>query len=229
MKRLVIVTAGIITYPNIVVLSNPRILGTEILQELPEHNVLFVSNHQTYFSDVIGIVHALANARYKPRERFGSPFYLLRSKLNTYYIAAEETMRSGIWPRLLTYAGSISIKRTWREAGHDVSRQVKLQDYSNIGKALGSGWVITFPQGTTTPYAAGRRGTSFLIKQHRPTVVPIVVDGFREAFGKKGVRVRKRGVKLTIRFKPPMTINYDDSADVILDEVMEAIEQIRPA
>src|SRR3712207_7977772 len=47
-----------------------------------------------------------------------------------------------------SYVGSVSIKRTFRDAGQDINRKVRIQDVSNIGKALEDGWVITFPQGT---------------------------------------------------------------------------------
>ena len=73
--------------------------------------------------------------------------YLWNPKLNIYYIAAKETMKANIVTKLMAYAGSISIQRTWRDKGKDVNRQVKFSDVSNIGKALDDGWVITFPQG----------------------------------------------------------------------------------
>ena len=46
-------TVGMITYPGLVMFNKIRIEGTEHLRKLPRHNVLFVSNHQTYFADVI--------------------------------------------------------------------------------------------------------------------------------------------------------------------------------
>jgi 1-acyl-sn-glycerol-3-phosphate acyltransferase len=52
-------------------------------------------------------------------------------------------------------------------------------------------WVINFPQGTTKPFAPGRKGTAFLIKQTKPIVIPIIVSGFNVAFDKKGLRLRK--------------------------------------
>ena len=61
-------------------------------------------------------------------------------------------MKQSLLAKVLAYAGSISIERTWRAEGKDVNRQVKMSDISNIGKALKDGWVITFPQGTTTPW-----------------------------------------------------------------------------
>ena len=48
---------------------------------------------------------------------------------------------------------------------------------TNIKKALDDGWVITFPQGTTTPFKPIRRGTAHIIKTYKPIVVPIVIDG----------------------------------------------------
>ena len=51
-----------------------------------------------------------------------------------YYVAAKETMKAGVLPKILAYVGSISIERTWRSQGQDVNRQVKMSDISNIGK-----------------------------------------------------------------------------------------------
>ena len=118
--------------------------------------------------------------------------YLWNPKLNIYYIAAKETMKANIVTKLMAYAGSISIQRTWRDKGKDVNRQVKFSDVSNIGKALDDGWVITFPQGTTTPFKPIRRGTAHIIKTFKPIVIPIVIDGFRRSFDKKGIRIKKK-------------------------------------
>ena len=35
----------------------------------------------------------------------------------------------------------------------------------------------------------------------------------------------QKGVLLTVRFKAPLTINYDDSLDDMLGQLMDAIEQ----
>jgi len=134
-------------------------------------------------------------------------------------------MKAGLLPKIFTYAGSISIKRTWRASGQDVKRQVDLKDITKIGDALNDGWVITFPQGTTTPFKQGRKGTGFLIKKFQPIVVPIVIDGFRRAFDKKGLRLKKKGVTLSVRIKEPMKIDYSLEAEEIILKVMDAIEQ----
>ena len=66
-----------------------------------------------------------------------------------------------------------------------------MSDISNIGVALNDGWVITFPQGTTTPFKPGK-GTAHIIKEFKPVVIPIVIDGFRRSFDKKGIRIKKK-------------------------------------
>jgi 1-acyl-sn-glycerol-3-phosphate acyltransferase len=90
---------------------------------------------------------------------------------------------------------------------------------------LNSAWVITFPQGTTKPFAPGRKGTAYIIKHCRPIVVPVVIQGFWRAFNKKGLKFKKKGTQLSVTFKPPMQINYEASADEILAQIMDAIEQ----
>ena len=103
---------------------------------------------------------------------------------------------------------------------------VDLSEIENIMKALDNGWVITFPQGTTSAFAQGRKGTAKLIKNQRPTVIPIKINGFRRAFDKKGLKIKVTGVKPTLEFKTALDIDYDnESANEILDKIMHAIEQ----
>lgn len=216
---------GIISYPRFAIINSNRIRGTEVLERLDTKNVLFVSNHQTYFADVAMMYHVFLSSRWGFRNKITNPIYLLKPRSNVYYVAARETMKAGLLPKIFSYSGSISIKRTWREAGKEVQRNVDRKDLSNISQALSSGWVITFPQGTTTPFKEGRRGTAHMIKDHKPIVVPIVINGFRRAFDKKGLRVKKKGVELSMHIKPPLEINYNDSVDVILSQIMNAIQQ----
>ncbi|NNL31809.1 MAG: 1-acyl-sn-glycerol-3-phosphate acyltransferase, partial [Flavobacteriaceae bacterium] len=120
----------------------------------------------------------------------------------------------------------ISIERTWRAEGKDVNRQVKMSDISNIRKALDDGWVITFPQGTTTPFKPIRKGTAHIIKQYKPIVVPIVIDGFRRSFDKKGIRVKKKNILQTIEIKKPLEIDYEnETIQDIVEKIEFAIEQ----
>ena len=126
----------------------------------------------------------------------------------------------------MAYAGSVSIDRTWRAAGENVNRQVKMSDITNIKKALDDGWVITFPQGTTTPFKPIRKGTAHIIKHYKPIVVPIVIDGFRRSFDKKGLMIKKRNVLQSMVIKEPLTIDYEnDEISDIVTKIEYAIEQ----
>jgi 1-acyl-sn-glycerol-3-phosphate acyltransferase len=203
-----------------------KIEGSEIIKNLPDRNVLFISNHQTYFADVVSMFHVF-NASLKGRvDSIKNVGYLWHPKLNLYFIAAKETMTSGLLPKILAYAGSVSIERTWRSKGEDVKRQVKMSDISKIGTALDDGWVITFPQGTTTPFKPIRKGTAFIIKKYKPIVIPIVIDGFRRSFDKKGLRIKKKNILQSMEIKEALDIDYDnDSTEDIIKKIEFAIEQ----
>lgn len=203
-----------------------QVEGSEVIRQLPQKNVLFVSNHQTYFADVVAMLHVFYASLSGRIDSIKNVGYLWSPKLNIYFIAAKETMKAGLLPRILAYAGSISIERTWRAKGQDVNRQVKMSDISNIGKALDDGWVITFPQGTTTPFKPLRKGTAHIIKKYNPIVVPIVIDGFRRSFDKKGIRIKKRGILQSLEIKNPLEIDYEnESVDSIIEKIQYAIEQ----
>jgi 1-acyl-sn-glycerol-3-phosphate acyltransferase len=228
LKKTLIRVLGLFSHRRYRGFNELQIEGSEIIRDLPDNNVLFVANHQTYFADVIFIqhvIHAALNGR--PNTIF-YPGFFIRPKTNIYFVAAEETMKSGILPRIMMAGGAITVKRTWREKGKDTKRNVDFNDISKVLTALGDGWVISFPQGTTSPYSPGRKGTAHIIKQTKATVVPIVIDGFRRAFDKKGLKTKKRGVELRMTIKPPMDIDYDADPEVIINQVMAAIEQDEP-
>jgi len=100
-----------------------------------------------------------------------------------------------------------------------------MEDLSKIGTALSDGWVINFPQGTTKVQAKGRRGVTALVKKYNPIVVPVVIDGFRKAFDKKGLKTKRKGVTLSIRFKSPLQLDPNEKGDLMLEKIMDAIEQ----
>jgi 1-acyl-sn-glycerol-3-phosphate acyltransferase len=132
----------------------------------------------------------------------------------------------GSWiSRLFALAGALTVKRTWRTEGMEVRRGLDPSDTRKITRALGRNWVITFPQGTTKPFAPGRKGTALIIKQNKPIVVPVVISGFWRAFNKKGLKFKKKGSLLSVTFKPPLVIDYEAPAEDILLQVMDAIEQ----
>lgn len=226
LKKWLIRIAGALTHRRYRGFNELQIEGSEILKNLPDTNVLFVSNHQTYFADVVSMFHVF-NASLSGREdSIKNIGYLWNPKLNLYYVAAGETMKSGLLPRILAYAGAITVSRTWREKGKEIDRKVNFQDTENIGVALDDGWVITFPQGTTKPWKPIRKGTAHIIKQYKPVVVPIVIDGFRRSFDKKGLRIKKRNILQTFEIKEPLEIDYEnDSVEKIVEQLEFAIEQ----
>lgn len=224
-KRLMFVVFGLVAHRRFKKVNETELIGWEIIKNLPQKNVLFVSNHQTYFADVTLMFLAFASIKNGFKNKLGNKLYLLRPKIRIYFVAAQETMKSGLLPRIFSYAGGILVKRTWREKGKEIQREVDPNDSLKVVEAIKDGWVITFPQGTTTPFQQGRKGTAHIIKECKPIVVPIVINGFRRAFDKKGLLLKKKGVNITMRFKPPLEIDYSADANVILDQIMDAIEQ----
>jgi 1-acyl-sn-glycerol-3-phosphate acyltransferase len=224
-RAVVYAVVGTVTYPGLALINRIKITGTENLENLPRRNVLFVSNHQTYFADVITFIHIFCAVKWRKRNKLGVPYYLLNPFTRVYYVAAEETMKSSFISRLFTLAGALTVKRTWRAEGKEVRRGLDPSDTRKIERALRDNWVITFPQGTTKPFAPGRKGTAHIIKLNQPIVVPVVINGFWRAFNKKGLKFKKKGSLISVHFKKPLDINYNDTVDSILDQVMDAIEQ----
>lgn len=169
--------------------------------------------------------HVIESALAGKPNRLSWRGFVFLPKSNIYYVAAEETMKSGFLPKLFQYGGAITVQRTWREAGQEIQRAVNLKDTSNIQKALNDGWVITFPQGTTKPFVQGRKGTAHIILEERPIVVPVVIDGLRRAFDKKGLLIKKRGGTIRITFKSPLGINFSDGPEDLMHHIMDSIEQ----
>ena len=227
-KKWLIRIFGAITHRRYRGFNDLQIDGSEIIRSLPDKNVLFISNHQTYFADVVAMFHVF-NASLSGREdNIKNIGYLWQPKMNIYYVAASETMKSGLLPRILAYAGSISVERTWRSGGKDVTekRDINPNDTENIKIALEDGWVITFPQGTTKSFKPVRKGTAHIIKQYKPIVVPIVIDGFRRSFDKKGLRMKKKNILQSFIIKEPLEIDYEnDTIEEIVEKVEYAIEQ----
>ena len=225
-KKWLIRILGLLTHRRYRGFNELQIEGSEIIRQLPDTNVLFISNHQTYFADVIAMFHVFNAALSNRQDNIKNVGYLWNPKLNMYYVAAKETMKSGLLPKIFAYTGSISIERTWRSQGKDVNRQVKMSDISAIKRALDDGWVVTFPQGTTTPFKPIRKGTAHIIKHYKPVVVPIVIDGFRRSFDKKGLRIKKKNVYQTFEIKEPLKIDYEnESIQDIVEKIEYAIEQ----
>ena len=224
-KKLVHAVVGAFSFPGIALINKLRFYGVEHVRALPKQNVLFVSNHQTYFIDVITLFHIMSAIKWGKKSRLGVPFYFLNPYTNINYVAAEQTMKSSWMSKLFLLAGGLTVKRTWNETSKEKRAGLDPSDTRKIQRSLDENWVITFPQGTTTAYAPGRKGTALIIKHYKPIVVPVVIDGFSKAFQKNGVKFKKKNVSLSVTFKAPMDIDYTASLDEITKQVMEAIEQ----
>lgn len=225
-KKWLIRILGALTHRRFRGFNELQIEGSEVIKNLPDTNVLFISNHQTYFADVVAMFHVFNASLSNREDNIRNIGYLWNPKLNIYYVAAKETMKAGMLPKIFAYVGSISIERTWRAEGKEVNRQVKMSDITMISKALDDGWVITFPQGTTTPFKPIRKGTAHIIKRYKPVVVPVVIDGFRRSFDKKGLRVKKKNILQSMEIKKPLDIDYEnETIDQIVEKIEYAIEQ----
>ncbi|WP_418263377.1 lysophospholipid acyltransferase family protein [Flavobacterium faecale] len=227
-KKWLIRIFGALTHRRYRGFNELQIEGSEIIKNLPDTNVLFISNHQTYFADVVAMFHVFNASLSGRTDSIKNVGYLWQPKLNIYYVAAKETMKAGLLPRIMAYAGAITVERTWRAKGVDVTekKEVNPSDTENIKIALKDGWVITFPQGTTKSFKPVRKGTAHIIKEHKPIVVPIVIDGFRRSFDKKGLRVKKKGILQSFIIKEPLHIDYEnETIDEIVEKVEYAIEQ----
>jgi 1-acyl-sn-glycerol-3-phosphate acyltransferase len=204
--------------------NNLTISGSKVLTTIPDKNVLFVVNHQTIFTDVIAMYHAIFSTLNGQVDSIKKSSYLRKPKLNLYFVAARETMEKGFLPKIFAMAGAVSVDRSWRKGDEMVQREVNLDDTKTIGLAIEDGWVVTFPQGTTKVGAPVRKGTAHIIKQYQPIVVPVRVDGFRKAFNKTGLKKIEKGVELSVKFGEPLDIDYEnESVEELVKKIGVAI------
>jgi len=217
MKRLLFVLLGLYAWALFGRVHRLRSVGRERLADLPPTGVLFVSNHLTYYMDVLAIHSAIANERCTPLDGF-------RHNLDVRFVAAFETLNDrGLAPRIFNYAGAVLIRRSWRDGDRDVQRPVDPADIRRVTDALRRGWLITFPTGTTTAGAPVRKGTAHIIRECRPVVVPVLLEGFDRAFHRQGFRPISRGVDLVVRFGAPLAIRPEASVDRIVEILTEAL------
>ena len=107
LKKILIIIIGLLTHNKFYRIKKVNINGTENIPKNKKNNVLFISNHQTYFLDAIGIIHVLNSTINGNKDNIDNLSYIFKPKLNTYYLAAKETMKSGILPKILSYTGYI--------------------------------------------------------------------------------------------------------------------------
>ena len=221
-KRLIIGLVGLITHKTFRS-KKFQIIGSKNLADLPDKNVLFVSNHQTYFYDVIAMLHVFNSSVFGRIDTVKRPKYLVNPKTNLYYIASFETMKKSFITKILTYAGAVLVQRSWRESGEDINREVRFEDTDNIKLALEDGWVITFPRGTTDNSKPVRKGTAHIIKNNKPLVVPVKISGFKEVFQRNGLKILDRKQKFSMEIYPPISNKIFDKG---IDDITSVLEEI---
>jgi len=174
-RRLIMAGFGAaFSFPYFHLLNRVRIQGSHVLDRLPKKGVVFLSNHQTYFLEAIAFYDLLYIRQLLPWE---DPF--LR------FCAAEETMKKNLVTSLMTKVGAVTIRRSFRDAGKEVSRPVDLEGASRIEQAIAAGWMLHYPAGTTKQGAPLRPGVPLLLHRTRAVAVPVRVDGFRELLAYK--------------------------------------------
>ena len=169
-RRAIIATAGLgFTLPYFELLNRLEVTGEDLLSRLPRRGVVFLSNHQTYFTEAIAFYHLIYI-----RHRFPTEAPFLR------FSAAEETMKKNLLTELLTKAGGVTFRRSFREGGVEVNRPVDLEGVSRVEDAIRDGWLLHFPTGTTQRGAPIRPGIAQLLHRTKALTVPMRIDGFRD-------------------------------------------------
>lgn len=218
-RRFLIFTIGNgFTVPYFGILNHVDVAGKDILLSLPKKNVVLLSNHQTYFTEAIALFYLLYPKLGMPYE---SPF--LR------FSAATETMEKNLMTSILTKAGAVTFKRSFREAGVDIKRPADVEGISKIEGAIRSGWLLHFPSGTTKIGAPLRPGVAQLLHRTKPIVVPMKVDGFRGLLLKNQIP-GKIFQKASMKFLPPLDLSefyaapFDKEAGrILVDSLSELL------
>jgi 1-acyl-sn-glycerol-3-phosphate acyltransferase len=79
-------------------------LRSEIIRNLPDTNVLFISNHQTYFADVVAMFHVLTSLK---GERQYKKMYCIYG-IQIILCCCQRNNASWLLTRIMAYGGAIS-------------------------------------------------------------------------------------------------------------------------
>ncbi len=219
LRRGIITSAAFgFTLPYFRLLNRVHATGDAILDTLPRKNVVFLSNHQTYFMEAIAFFDLVYVKHALPLE---DPF--------TRFSAATETMQKNLVTQLFTKAGGVTFRRSFREGGKDVKRTVDFEGIAKVEEAIATGWLLHFPAGTTQKGAPLRPGVAQLLHRTKAVAVPVRVDGFRELLLHKQIPGKfLRKCHLTLH--PPMDLDafyaapYDkESGAAVVERLSEII------
>jgi len=156
------------TLPYFRLLNRVHVEGDSVLEVLPRRNVVFLSNHQTYFMEAIAFFDLVY-----VRHNFSLEDPFVR------FSAATETMQKNLLTQLFTKAGGVTFRRSFREGGKEVKRGVDFEGVAKVEEAIAKGWLLHFPAGTTQKGAPLRSGVAQLLHRTKAVAVPVRVDGFR--------------------------------------------------
>jgi 1-acyl-sn-glycerol-3-phosphate acyltransferase len=170
LRRGIITALGLgFTIPYFRLLNRLHVTGARIIDTLPRRNVVFLSNHQTYFIEAMAFFDLVYVVRRLPLE---DPFMR--------FSAATETMKQNLLTQLFTKAGGVTFRRSFREGGKEVKRSVDFEGLAKVEEAIATGWLLHFPTGTTKKGAPLRPGIAQLLHRTKAVAVPVRVDGFRD-------------------------------------------------
>jgi 1-acyl-sn-glycerol-3-phosphate acyltransferase len=205
------------TLPYFRLLNRIQATGDSVLDTLPRKNVVFLSNHQTYFMEAIAFFDLVYVKHALPLE---NPF--------TRFSAATETMQKNLVTQIFTKAGGVTFRRSFREGGKEVKRTVDLEGVAKVEEAIANGWLLHFPAGTTQKGAPLRPGVAQLLHRTKAVAVPMRVDGFRRLLLYRQIPGKiLRKCHLTLH--PPMDLDafyaapYDRDAGAAVVERLSAI------
>lgn len=219
LRRGIITTLGLgFTIPYFRLLNRLHVTGAGVIDTLPRKNVVFLSNHQTYFIEAMAIFDLVYVGRHLPLE---NPFMR--------FSAATETMKQNLLTRLFIKAGGVTFRRSFREGGVDVKRTVDFEGVAKVEEAIANGWLLHFPAGTTQKGAPLRAGIAQLLHRTKAVAVPVRADGFRDLLLYKQIPGKiLKACRLTLH--PPLDLArfyaapYDrDAGKGVVDRLSEIL------
>ena len=215
LRRGIITSLGLgFTIPYFRILNRVKVTGDGIIDKLPRKNVVFLSNHQTYFMEAMAIFDVVYVKHRLPLE---DPFMR--------FSAATETMKQNPLTQLFTKAGGVTFRRSFREGGQEVKRAVDFEGVAKVEDAIANGWLLHFPAGTTQKGAPLRPGVAQLLHRTKAVAVPVRVDGFRKLLLYRQLP-GKLLKKCRVAFHPPLDLARFYAAPYHKDAGTEVVERL---
>jgi 1-acyl-sn-glycerol-3-phosphate acyltransferase len=215
LRRGLITSLGLgFTIPYFRLLNRVKVTGDVIVDKLPRKNVVFLSNHQTYFMEAMAIFDVVYVRHRLPLE---NPFMR--------FSAATETMKQNPLTQLFIKAGGVTFRRSFRDGGKEVKRAVDFEGVAKVEEAIANGWLLHFPAGTTQKGAPLRPGIAQLLHRTKAVAVPVRVDGFRNLLLYRQVpgKVLK---KCRVALHPPLDLARFYAAPYHKDAGAEIVERL---